>query len=541
MSKLILASDGPSLVTVPNVPIVATGIEYNLASGPATFTEEDLVDAVASQDDPAIRSPRLGLGHIDPRTNGPQYDADPSFGKAVNLRLSSDGQVIIADYVGVPKWLAEVMPVAYPNRSIEGTVEAETVTGHKWGLVISAVKLLGVKWPGISVLEDLPLYYGEEMPPGIEIINPETGEEINAMTIAAASGGSVTAATAVEDVRRAFYDQLDADQMWWWIRSMYLDPNELIVDDDDGQLYRVPFAIKGEGVEGVEFSDPVEVKIQYVNAAGRGLLGRKKKERQTFALVASAGREVAQWNERAASRPADNDDEEEVVDMKIDIPALRSRLQLTEEQLPDDASEDQVNAAIAGETPAPTPQTPATPPAGDDEPGSGDEPGDGGEEAGGAAEEAGAARQPVAASGMVSVPASEWERVQGQAARGAAVADTTEAQDRERIITAAIEKGKIAPADRESYTNMFKENAESARRLLTAAVKDGGLREGLIPVTERGVNPSNEEGANNDPQYDRSWLSASERARIKKVEEGDYEPPVVQADQRLPTVNGNRA
>ena len=42
---------------------------------------------------------------------------------------------------------------------------------------------------------------------------------------------------------------------------MYVDPNELIVEDEeDGSLYRVPFATKGEGVE---FGDPVAVKIVY--------------------------------------------------------------------------------------------------------------------------------------------------------------------------------------------------------------------------------------------------------------------------------------
>jgi hypothetical protein len=88
---------------------------------------------------------------------------------------------------------------------------------------------------------------------------------------------------------------------------------------------------------------------------------------------------------------------------------------------------------------------------------------------------------------------------------------------------------------------MFKENPESARRLLTASVDKGGLREGLIPVSERGVNPSGEVEAAGDPGYDESWLAPNERQRIKAVKDGTYEAPTVQTDDRLPAVNGNRA
>lgn len=532
-TRILASGEGPVLVTVPNIPICATGIEYMLSTGPATFTEEDLIDAAASQEDPAIRSPRLGLGHIDPRFNNPQYDGEPAFGKFSNLRVDSSGQVLIADAVGVPKWLADVMPVAYPNRSIEGIVAAETVTGHTWGLVIEAVKLLGVRWPGVSTLEDLPLFYGEDVPEGVQIVNPETGEEVAVGKVAAA-GGPVSAAVAVEDIRRQFYDQLDADQMWWWIRSMYLDPNELIVDNDDGTLYRVPFATKGEVVE---FSDPVEVKIQYVDASKKSRFGRKNKIE--LALVASAGRNVASWTEREASRPADTNDPEEVVDMKIDVKALRSRLGLTEEQLPDDATEDQVNAVLA-ETPPPD----DPPPAGDEEPDDdNDEDDDAGDAGDGEGAPEGAGKEPVAASnGTVTVPAKEWERVQEQAAKGAKVADAAEVSERETVIKAAIKAGKIAPADKASYQNMFKENPESARRLLTASVDKGGLREGLIPVSERGVAEPDGEGVAASDGYDQSWLTPKERQRIQAVKDGTYEAPTVEADGALPAgVNGNRA
>jgi hypothetical protein len=53
-----LQASPPQLTTRANVEIVKTGIEYPLATGPQTFTPEDLLEAVAAQDDPAIVAPR---------------------------------------------------------------------------------------------------------------------------------------------------------------------------------------------------------------------------------------------------------------------------------------------------------------------------------------------------------------------------------------------------------------------------------------------------------------------------------------------------
>lgn len=145
----IESGEGPALVTIPNVPIVATGT-YQLSTGEATFTHEDLVGYVNSVDDPAVKPARLKIGHMSEFGDG-----EPCFGKVLNPRLSEDGQTVIGDYVGVPAWLAEVLPVAYPSRSIEGALNATTATGKKHRLVVDAVSLLGVTLPGVSTLEDL--------------------------------------------------------------------------------------------------------------------------------------------------------------------------------------------------------------------------------------------------------------------------------------------------------------------------------------------------------------------------------------------------
>ena len=48
-----------------NVPICSTGIEYRLSTGPHTFTESELADAVkaTTSGDVAINAPRIKLGH----------------------------------------------------------------------------------------------------------------------------------------------------------------------------------------------------------------------------------------------------------------------------------------------------------------------------------------------------------------------------------------------------------------------------------------------------------------------------------------------
>src|SRR5580765_2853623 len=154
-----MGKSAPTLVTVPNVPILEAGVEYKLSTGPTTFTPEDLRDVVtAANEDFSIPSPRAGIGHVDPRYNDANtYDGTPAFGKYTNLSLSENGMVVYADWVGCPAWLASIGAAAFPGRSIEGYWNVESQAGKKWRFVLTSCKSLGVVWPGVTVLEDLPL------------------------------------------------------------------------------------------------------------------------------------------------------------------------------------------------------------------------------------------------------------------------------------------------------------------------------------------------------------------------------------------------
>jgi hypothetical protein len=555
---------GPSLVTVPQVPVVMAGVEYQLSTGPATFTPEDVMDFVASQDDPAVVPPRLKIGHTsvlsNPKADGILKDGDdgvPALGKVVNIFYDEPSMSAIGDYVGVPRWLAEIMPIAYPNRSIEGFQEAQTVTGHTWGLVVHAVALLGVVWPGVSTLDDLPLLYGETAPDGLEVVN-SLGEEIDVKAVAAsrrrpteAANEPVAAAVNVEDVRRAYYDSLEANQMWWWIRAIYIDPNELIVDDDEGQLYRVAYTVNGEEVE---FAEAQEVRIQYVDAANSPT-SRHLRGALATALAGPAERIAASYTSREESRPNPTQ-EGSNMNRKQRIAALRARLGLTAEQLPDDATD----AAIAA----------ATLTAAETEPGQepGAEPGDGTEQDGtnpdGSTGDDGGEdpdREPgedpdgqganasidpavlatLRAAGLSVVPTTQFESVARNAQEGARVAVETENGRRDTTLAGALREGRIRPADSAS---MLQLHASAATRplfyqLLTASEEDGGLRPGLVPVEERGEVPNEHNGGQpgevDAATYDASWLHPAERARIDAIKAGTYQPPQFQTDDpRVP-------
>lgn len=143
----------PQLVTVPGVELVKVGT-WDISTGKWDVTTEMLHSAVKAAAAGVLRRPPLKLGHDDPR-----FDGEPAVGYIDNLRVTDDGQTLVGDYAGVPKWLADVLATAYPSRSVEGVnlVEHE---GTKYPFVLTACALLGVTNPGITSIADLPAHFG---------------------------------------------------------------------------------------------------------------------------------------------------------------------------------------------------------------------------------------------------------------------------------------------------------------------------------------------------------------------------------------------
>jgi hypothetical protein len=176
----------PALATIPDVELLTVGMDWPGAHGELTFRFDHLADAVtAANQDPHIQIPRIKIGHADPRFNtgegdhDPFYvpgDGEPALGSIENLRLENQGAVLMGDFVRVPLWLAEIMPAAYPNRSIEGAYQdgrwdVETPGGKKYSFVLTAVALLGIFRPAVEDLEDLQAFLTEG--DGVEYVTPE--------------------------------------------------------------------------------------------------------------------------------------------------------------------------------------------------------------------------------------------------------------------------------------------------------------------------------------------------------------------------------
>jgi hypothetical protein len=511
---MAVAVTSPNVTTIADVEIVQTGIEYPLSTGPATFTVDDLSDLVESQDDPAIKAPRLKLGHE--ANMGLLEDGQPAIGTVQNLRLEQDGHLVVGDYVGVPTWLAEVLPSAYPARSIEGAVGVETNTGHHWRLVLTDLALLGVCWPGVGTLDDIAALYSADGPDNIRVLT--TKEEVEGVARVARG---VKAQVDTEIVRRSYYEGLGQDQFWWWVRSMLVDPDELIVEDEeDGSLYRVPFSTSGDKVT---FGDPVSVKVVYKDKPAN----QQPDKAAAVAWEVPApprGRPLVVYANRAESRP--EQEEQVAVRSDVDPVALRTSLGLA-----DDASDDEVRTALASAgvitppgqenaadegnrapaaeqpgTSAPTgPQEPdITAPTGPTDPATAQPVRQPGAEA-----EAGAVEPVLASDGTVRLDREAYNRLVAGAQRGHDARTHQETEERDRVISAAIADGKVPPSRREHWVKAWKSDTDGTRTLLAASQDAGGLAPGLVPVAEAGNSSPTEDTS--VEAYPAEWLPEIKR------------------------------
>lgn len=138
-----------NLVTVPGVELMRVG-KWNLSTGEWECTEREIAAAIDAHEKGLLRKPVIRLGHNDPRFSG-----DPAVGWLDNLRASEDGQALIGDMVGVPEWLAEILPSAYPSRSIEGLYDYTAPDGSEHEFVLTGLALLGATRPGVESLQSL--------------------------------------------------------------------------------------------------------------------------------------------------------------------------------------------------------------------------------------------------------------------------------------------------------------------------------------------------------------------------------------------------
>jgi hypothetical protein len=496
------------LKIVANIPIAAVGENWETAVGPKTVTTDDLKAAVAALADPAIKTPRVKLGHLDPRftpdkvsPDGDPFDGTPVLGRFENLQIGDKGMTLYADAVGVPEWFANIMPFAYPNRSVEGGWSVSTPTGQTHDFVITAVALLGDEYPAIETLDDLQILFSKD--------GPDWAKEVEAkyQGVAASKGEPsmpdrrIAASTSVEDIRRSFFEDFATAETgrWdWWTRAVYIDPNLVIATDFDDNLYACPYTIDGDSIE---WGEPAEVFTQYVETdsgkiAAAKLLGDKPA--------------VATFGKSGGSRP---DNKEKEARMAIDLAKLRARTGLSAEQLPDDATEEQINAAL--DLPASQGGATGIDPSQTDNPSA---PDPGTKEAGaltGEPVEANPDQLKASREGTL-IDAEALKQLQADAAAGREARKEQVSARRANKVSEAIKAGKIPPSRKDHFSKLMERDEEG-----TVAYLDS-LQAGVLPVADEevgaGGEPDGDLSENNG--YDETWLSDGERARIAAAREG---------------------
>lgn len=420
----------PTLATIKSVEIASVGY-WNISNAEDWHpSAADLAAAVAALDCPAVRRPSLKFGHT-----GKPGEGDPSIGLVDKLRLSDDGQTLVGDFVGVPAWMADadaegrsVIAAAYPDRSGEFQRDYVCQLGHTHPFVVHAVALLGVMRPGIGTLESLYDLYTKA---------PEKETAMANAAIALAAG------TSIDDVRRAYYDGPGSN--WYlWIREMFIDPAELIVqNDEDDTLQRVSYTITSEGQ--VEFGDGQPVKVEYVNARAASekpaLAFASRAEARTPQTPSAAQAEVEKGKE--GSMPT----LKEGLAQKLGIPA---------------DADDETTLKALDEALAERAEPSAEPAPADVEP---------------------SAEQLVAAAakaGMVIVDGKQWETTVAAARQGADAYAKQVRDGDQALVEAAIRDGKFPPAQREHYLGLLEVDRARTTTLIDQMAK------GFIPTAEVG-------------------------------------------------------
>lgn len=421
----------PAMATVKGVEIATVGY-WDISNAVDWHpSADDLAAAVAAQECPAVRRPCLKLGHT-----GVPGEGDPSIGLIDNMRLSDDGQTLIGDFVGVPAWFAEpdsegrsIIAAAYPDRSGEFRSDYRCQLGHDHPFVVSAVSLLGVVAPGIGTLESL-----------FDLYATAPQKEDTAMA------STALASTTIDQVRKAYYNGPGVD--WHlWIREMYVDPPELIVQNDaDDTIERVPYEVAGEG--DVTFGDPQAVKVEYVTARAAG---------EKPALACASRAEARPEAPAATPNPSTTTEVKVPEEKEGAVPTLNEGL-VQRLGIAADADDETILSAL--DTALADKEPEAAPTVDDVTP------------------------ELVAAAadkhGLVSVDRAQWEATLSAAADGRAARQQQIREADEKTVMAAIGDGRITPARKDHWLNALEADREGAAAALAS------LSPGLIPLAEVG-------------------------------------------------------
>lgn len=447
--SVVVAEPPVTLVTIPNIELVSVG-QWEAMTGPVEFTMADLEAMVAALSDPAVHDPRLRIGHTGPVTaeeSAGGFEEQPAFGRFVNARI--EGSSIFADAAGVPGWLADILPAAFPSRSVEVYWDVKTAAGRVHPAVLTSVALLGVSMPAVETLEDLKLAFGAETPEGVTFTY--SGK------VAASKGEAmperVAASVASDDVRSSFWNDFAQDEYyWWWLCELYVSPTVVIADDDEGGYWSVPYTVSGDTVT---WGEPVQVKRQYVEVEG-GKVAASATARTTPVVFASAALSRPTDRVRAAKTEGASmtDEHRKTLASKLGLAA--------------DATVEQINAKLQEDALADEPEADETPDEGDETPET-DETSD----------------DPESPQGVV-VDQAALAALREDARLGREAREEQLSTERKAYVAAAVKAGKFPPTSVPSYLAQLERGGEVEKATRQFIDK---LAAGVVPVTELGHAP----------------------------------------------------
>ncbi|UXA06579.1 phage protease (plasmid) [Mycobacterium sp. SMC-2] len=387
-----------NLVTVPGIELMRTG-KWDLSTGEWECTAKEIAAAIDAHDKGLLRKPVIRLGHNDPRFSG-----DPAVGWLDNLRASEDGQALIGDMVGVPEWLAEILPSAYPSRSIEGLYDYTAPDGSEHDFVLTGLALLGATRPGVESLQSL-----------------QDVARLYDIAAAAQVGGKAIELT----VEAATYrDRTTAKEPWGDVD--YADPGFLDENDQPAE--------PGHGVKRYPLNDRDHVKSawDFINEKANAKLYTPTQLAHIRSAIESAAKKFGITIEAASASETEGG-------------AVVALPEKVAEALGIDASadEDAVLAKIAELTPAAAPET-----------------------APAAASVAAAAAGVV--NGLVQIEQAQLDELKAAAAQGVEARARQIAEDDERTVMAAISQGKIAPARKDHWLAALKADRDGTKQVLAS-------------------------------------------------------------------------
>lgn len=277
------------------------------------------------------------------------------------------------------------------------------------------------------------------------------------------------------------------DTYWWWARSIRVDPNEVVADDGEGNLWSVPWSTDGE--DAVTFGEPIRVRETFVpvTASGDGAAATAVvQRRRQRVLPGGAALEKPEKPDRSNPAASAATTQEEPT-MDVDTTLLRRRLGLA-----DDATEEQITEALSTE--------PEEPAAGVPE----EEVEQRVETAVAAARQEERQKASASADGTVVFDKQAAEQLQADAKAGREARDEQISSDRDRAVAAAVEDGRIPPARREHWRKALDADPEGAAATLN------GLDKGLIPVTQRGSAASADDSST-DHSEGTGWFPSTQK------------------------------